>query len=78
MDHAIRMRLSVLGVASAVVMTTAAPAVAQSELRTAWGAPDLQGVWDFRTLTPMERPDASSGNTIQDTLPFQIYLILVH
>ena len=24
--------------------------------RTAWGAPDLQGVWDFRSLTPMERP----------------------
>ena len=25
--------------------------------RTAWGQPDLQGVWDFRTLTPMERPE---------------------
>jgi hypothetical protein len=24
--------------------------------RTAWGAPDLNGVWDFRTLTPFERP----------------------
>jgi len=24
--------------------------------RTPWGAPDLQGVWDFRSLTPMERP----------------------
>ena len=24
--------------------------------RTAWGSPDLQGVWDFRTLTPLERP----------------------
>jgi hypothetical protein len=23
---------------------------------TAWGAPDLQGVWDFRTITPLERP----------------------
>lgn len=23
---------------------------------TSWGAPDLQGVWDFRTLTPLERP----------------------
>ena len=57
MDHAIRMRLSVLGVASAVVMTTAAPAVAQSELRTAWGAPNLEGIWDFRTITPLERPE---------------------
>ena len=24
--------------------------------RTGWGDPDLQGVWDFRTLTPLERP----------------------
>ena len=24
--------------------------------RAPWGAPDLQGVWDFRTITPMERP----------------------
>ena len=23
---------------------------------TTWGDPDLQGVWDFRTITPMERP----------------------
>ena len=22
--------------------------------RTSWGAPDLQGVWDFRTITPLE------------------------
>ena len=24
--------------------------------RTPWGDPDLQGVWDFRTITPLERP----------------------
>ena len=30
---------------------------AQSGQRTSWGAPDLQGVWDFRSLTPMERPE---------------------
>ncbi len=24
--------------------------------RTPWGAPDLQGVWDYRTATPLERP----------------------
>ena len=24
--------------------------------RTADGQPDLQGVWDFRTLTPLQRP----------------------
>ena len=26
--------------------------------RTSWGAPDLQGVWDFRTITPLQRPEA--------------------
>jgi hypothetical protein len=26
--------------------------------RTPWGVPDLQGVWDFRTITPLERPKA--------------------
>lgn len=29
--------------------------------RTAWGAPDLQGVWDYRTATPLERPDEFEG-----------------
>ena len=24
--------------------------------RTPWGHPDLQGTWDYRTLTPLERP----------------------
>ena len=34
------------------------PAVGQSvePARTAWGAPELGGVWDFRTITPLERP----------------------
>ena len=32
--------------------------------RTAWGDPDLQGVWDFRTLTPLERPDGLSEQQV--------------
>jgi hypothetical protein len=24
--------------------------------RTPWGDPDLQGVWDYRSITPLERP----------------------
>ncbi len=32
--------------------------------RTAWGDPDLQGVWDFRTLTPLERPDGLSDQQV--------------
>ena len=34
---------------------------ASQGLRTGWGDPDLQGVWDFRTLTPLERPDEFEG-----------------
>ncbi len=33
--------------------------------RTPWGAPDLQGIWDNRTITPLERPRQFSG---QETL----------
>ena len=32
-------------------------AAAQDVPQTAWGAPDLQGVWDFRTITPLQRPE---------------------
>ncbi|HVY66116.1 MAG TPA: hypothetical protein VHH11_14940 [Gammaproteobacteria bacterium] len=28
---------------------------AASAARTSWGDPDLQGVWDYRTITPLER-----------------------
>ena len=49
-----------------VGLLLALPAVAAAQsgektLRTAWGHPDLQGVWDFRTITPMERPAALAG-----------------
>ena len=34
----------------------AAPAAAPfAAPRTSWGDPDLQGIWDYRTITPMER-----------------------
>jgi len=29
--------------------------------RTPWGAPDLQGTWDYRTITPLERPRELNG-----------------
>ena len=59
-----RLLRSWLAVVSVVVLTFG-PAVVQGQEsapdteappRTAWGAPDLNGVWDFRTLTPFERP----------------------
>ncbi|MCE2515477.1 MAG: hypothetical protein J4F37_10780, partial [Acidobacteria bacterium] len=48
--------LAALCALAAIVALAAAPAAAQT-LRTAWGAPDLQGIWDFRTITPLERPE---------------------
>ena len=35
---------------SAAAQSTSAP-------RTPWGEPDLQGVWDYRTITPLQRPE---------------------
>ena len=29
--------------------------------RTPWGAPDLQGIWSGKTMTPLERPDRFAG-----------------
>ena len=41
----------------ALVALVPALAAAQSGVpATPWGDPDLQGVWDYRTLTPLERP----------------------
>jgi hypothetical protein len=31
---------------------------------TAWGKPDLEGVWDFRTVTPLERPSDLAGKEV--------------
>ena len=43
-------------------LTCILPAVALAQswsetsvARTAWGAPDLRGVWDYRTMTPLQR-----------------------
>ena len=50
--------LAVLCAAAAVVALVPALAAGQAEVpRTPWGAPDIGGVWDFRSITPMERPD---------------------
>ncbi|MCS5689305.1 MAG: hypothetical protein NZ659_11050 [Acidimicrobiales bacterium] len=40
-----------------VMLLVSSPVAAQDGPRTAWGASDLQGVWDFRTITPLQRPE---------------------
>ena len=39
-----------------------------------WGDPDLQGIWDFRTITPMERPAELAGKavlTVEEAADFE-------
>ena len=56
------------GAAIFVVALLLFPAMTQGQdsaaPRTAWGSPDLQGVWDFRTLTPFERPQALGNKDV--------------
>ena len=40
-----------------IMFVAVSRAPAQDEVpRTPWGTPDLQGVWDYATMTPMNRP----------------------
>ena len=41
----------------AVMALSGIPVAAQTAPRTPWGQPDLQGIWDFRSITPLERPE---------------------
>jgi len=62
--HKLRRKLvvaAILTLALAPIHASAQPGIsAESHFeadRTPWGHPDLQGVWDRRTITPLERPE---------------------
>ena len=58
MSHRLLVYVSAVAVLVALVSSGTAPVGAQTPvLRTAWGQPDLQGIWDFRTITPLQRPE---------------------
>lgn len=44
-----------------VPVTTDARAAGSFNGRTVWGDPDLQGTWDFTTITPLQRPSEFAG-----------------
>ena len=59
------------GIAAVIVVLTLIPVFSVAQVtnstevpRTPWGVPDLQGVWDFRTLTPLERPEEFTGKKL--------------
>jgi hypothetical protein len=54
-------RLALLGVAAGAIALWLAPVAGQApagSLKTAWGAPDLQGIWQNTVATPFERDKA--------------------
>ena len=58
MNHRRHPFVSVVAVVVAIGLLGTMQASAQTDPpRTAWGQPDLQGVWDFRSITPMQRPN---------------------
>jgi hypothetical protein len=77
MSHRLLASLSVLVAVIAFVALAPVLVVGQSQSaaaatkardwtppRTPWGAPDLQGVWDYRTITPLQRPDSLTGKQV--------------
>ncbi len=61
----IRSLVTVAGVAAFALLLSAGAAAQSSEgaaaPRTPDGYPDISGVWDFRTVTPLERPEELAG-----------------
>ena len=52
-----RRRIAMFAMVALASVSVAAQQGAPELERTPWGAPDLRGVWDFRTITPLERPE---------------------
>ena len=57
--------LVLLAVLAVPTEAVAQPAVAPPALpQTPWGDPDLQGIWDYRTMTPLQRPRDLAGKDV--------------
>ena len=61
--------IGALGLAAALVALAVAPLAGQGGAagaapRTPWGDPDLQGVWEYWTFTPLEKPAELAGRDV--------------
>ena len=61
MHHRRVSRGSWLAAALGVMWLGLTPVGGQDVPRTAWGDPDLNGVWSYASLTPLQRPDSMEG-----------------
>ena len=73
MSHRCLASMGVMATVIAIVSLAPGPVAAQAQTaaadtrttpRTAWGQPDLRGIWDFRTITPLERPSELAGKQV--------------
>ncbi len=73
MSHRCTASMGVVVAVIAIVSLAPVPVAAQAQAagvdtrtppRTAWGEPDLRGIWDFRTITPLERPSELAGKQV--------------
>jgi len=46
-----------VGIVLVALVSSGAGLAAAQALTTEWGQPDLRGIWDFRTITPLQRPE---------------------
>ena len=54
-------RAGVVAGAIAVWLSVGVAGQSKPTPKTPWGHPDLQGLWNVATLTPLERPDEAKG-----------------
>ncbi len=67
LDRRLPAGLASCSIVTAVLLLAPVPAAGQAgppPSPTPWGAPDLQGIWSFATLTPMQRPAELAGRAV--------------
>jgi hypothetical protein len=61
---ALAILIALVSLAQVSLAGQAPPSAAKQTARTPDGRPDLQGVWSFATITPLERPDNLAGKQV--------------